>query len=176
MGQIKILKGDITKLYIDAVVNAANSHMRPGGGVDGAISKAAGFEIDNFRIGVRVQPGHMIITPSFNMDTTRWVIHAVAPIYEPDDEAVLSAFLYGAYFRSLYAAKALGCMSVAFPCLGTGVYGWPKDVAAKIALKAMREHGEGLEIIVVCFDDENFEIYKELLGDEIWKPEEQNES
>ena len=163
MDQIKVIKGDITKLYIDAVVNAANSAMRPGGGVDGAISKAAGFEMDNFRIGVRVQPGHMIITPSFKMDTTRWVIHAVAPVYAAEAESVLSAFLYGAYSRSLYAARALGCKSIAFPCLGTGIYGWPKDASAKIALKAMQEHGEGLEIVVVCFDDENFEIYKELM-------------
>lgn len=167
---IEIIKGDITKVVVDAVVNAANSHMLTGSGVDYAISKAAGSGMDRFRTGVAVRPGYAVVTPAFNLDTAKWVIHAVAPRYSdismnreaektPDAAHKL---LYRAYEQSLYMAKSLGCKSIAFPCLGTGVYGWPKEEAADMAAAAMYHHGEGLDIVVVCFDDENYNIYKEL--------------
>lgn len=171
---IRIIKGDITKIVVDAVVNAANSHMLTGSGVDYAISKAAGFEMDRFRTGIKVKPGSAIVTPAFNMDTAKWIIHAVAPRYydiSADCDCnsghemtleIAKQTLYRAYEESLFIAKSLGCKSIAFPCLGTGVYGWPKEIAADIAIAAMCAYGEELEITVVCFDDENYNIYKEL--------------
>ena len=141
---IKIIKGDITTLAVDAIVNAANQVMLGGGGVDGAIHDAAGEElfeaclkVPEVRPGVRCPTGEARITPGFKLPA-KFVIHTVGPVYrdgqhgEPDK-------LAACYRNSLALAAENGCKSIAFPCISTGIYGYPKEAAAQIAVHEVRE-------------------------------------
>ena len=141
---IKIIQGDITTLAVDAIVNAANQVMLGGGGVDGAIHRAAGPElyeaclkVPEVRPGVRCPTGEARITPGFRLPA-KFVIHTVGPVYhdglhgEPEK-------LAACYRNSLALAAENGCKSIAFPCISTGVYGYPKEAAAQIAVLAVRE-------------------------------------
>ena len=137
---IKIIQGDITTLAVDAIVNAANQVMLGGGGVDGAIHDAAGDElyeaclkVPEVRPGVRCPTGEARITPGFKLPA-KFVIHTVGPVYrdglhgEPEK-------LAACYRNSLALAAENGCNSIAFPCISTGIYGYPKEEAAKIAVR-----------------------------------------
>ena len=141
---IKIIQGDITALEVDAIVNAANQVMLGGGGVDGAIHDAAGDElyeaclkVPEVRPGVRCPTGEARITPGFKLPA-KFVIHTVGPVYrdghhgEPEN-------LAACYRNSLALAAENGCKSIAFPCISTGIYGYPKEAAAQIAVREVKE-------------------------------------
>ena len=162
---IEIIQGDITTLAVDAIVNAANSSLAGGGGVDGAIHRAAGPEL--VRASMALAPcatGDAVITPGFRL-RARYVIHAVGPVWRgggSDEEALLRS----AYERSFALAIAQGDVSsIAFPAISTGVYGFPKARAAEIAVDVMREHESRFERIVACvFDAETEALYRRALA------------
>jgi O-acetyl-ADP-ribose deacetylase (regulator of RNase III) len=161
---IEILRTDITTLAVDAIVNAANPALAGGGGVDGAIHRAAGPElVSASRALAPCPPGEAVITPGFRLPA-RWVIHAVGPMWRggAHGEAQL---LRSAYDRSFALALAQDVASIAFPAISTGVYGFPKPLAAEIAIGAMRRHEPHLARIVACaFDAETEALYRGALG------------
>ena len=162
--------GDITTYDVDAIVNAANSSLLGGGGVDGAIHRAGGPSIlEECREIVARQggcpTGEAVITGAGNMPA-RHVIHTVGPIWgdQPDDES--DRLLASAYTTSLTLAVEHACRSVAFPNISTGVYGFPKDRAVDVALGAVTGTAWNLdEVVFVCFDDENLSLYRSRLAD-----------
>jgi len=166
MNKIEIFKGDITSLKVDAIVNAANSALLGGGGVDGAIHRAAGKELlAECRNLNGCETGDAKITKGYNLPA-KFVIHTVGPVWhggrsgEPEK-------LASCYRRSLEVAIENGVKTIAFPNISTGVYGYPKIEAAEIAVKAvlsfLKSNNE-LELVIFCvFDDENFKIYRNLL-------------
>ena len=163
----ELLKGDITKLQVDAIVNAANNSLLGGGGVDGAIHSAAGpglLEICRLLGGCPT--GEARITKGFKLPA-RFIIHTVGPVWHEgknNEEDLLSA----CYVNSLTLAAEHKCRTVAFPNISTGIYHFPKQLAADIAVrevKAFLEKNTTVEkVIFVCFDDENFNLYKDLLA------------
>jgi O-acetyl-ADP-ribose deacetylase len=162
---IEIVRGDITTLEIDAIVNAANSALAGGGGVDGAIHRAAGPElVQTSRALAPCPAGDAVITPGFDLPA-RYVIHAVGPIWSGGGRGE-PALLRSAYDRSFALALAQGDVeSIAFPAISTGVYGFPKPLAAEIAMEAMRRHEPRVTRIVACaFDAETEELYRKALG------------
>jgi O-acetyl-ADP-ribose deacetylase (regulator of RNase III) len=166
MENIRIIKGDITKLKVDAIVNAANSGLRGGGGVDGAIHRAGGPAILEACRKIGGCPtGEAVITTAGNLPC-KYVIHTVGPVWRggtSHEEALLAK----AYFNSLTLAIKNGVKSIAFPNISTGVYGFPKQKAAEIALNAsqkfIKSHESDMEITFVCFDEENFQLYRDLI-------------
>ena len=170
MTTFKVVLGDITTLEVDAIVNAANAGLRGGGGVDGAIHRAAGLGlleeiIEKYPDGIVV--GEAVPTFGHKLKAM-YVIHTVGPRYYLDgvDHAKLLA---DAYRNSIRVADELGCKSIAFPAISTGVYGYPIDEATAIAVKTVQEElasGRELqEIVFCCFDDEAFEVYKNELAE-----------
>jgi O-acetyl-ADP-ribose deacetylase (regulator of RNase III) len=155
---IEIVRADITTLDVDAIVNAANSALAGGGGVDGAIHRAAGPELlAACRGHGRCAPGDAVITPGFRL-RARYVIHAVGPA---DGDADVLERTYESVFR--VAAQAGDIKTIAFPAISTGAYGFPKREAARIALGVMRRHEARYErIVAALFDDESVAIYKRL--------------
>ena len=166
-GTIELLQGDITKVSADALVTAANSGLRGGGGVDGAIHRAAGPGLLEACRAIGGCPtGSAVATPAFDLgqNGVKNVIHAVGPVWHGGgrNEAGL---LEGAYKKSLQAAEEQGCASIAFPSISTGVYGFPTDRAAPIALATCKKHLEGessqvSKIIFALFDDQTFGTFK----------------
>lgn len=164
--------GDITRYPADAIVNAANQALAGGGGVDGAIHRAAGPELDRAcreiiaRIG-SLPAGQAVITPAFGIKTARFVIHAVGPIWGGGNRGE-DAALAGCYRASLALARENGARSIAFPNVSTGVYGFPKDRAARVAREAVISvpgvDADFDEIAFVCFDPENLSLYRSLFG------------
>jgi O-acetyl-ADP-ribose deacetylase (regulator of RNase III) len=171
---IEAILGDITTLSVDAVVNAANSTLLGGGGVDGAIHRAAGPEllaecrrIAEARRNVPGGPcptGEAVVTGAYALPCRR-VIHTVGPVWRGGsrDEPVLLA---SCYRNSLLLAEQEGLSSVAFPNISTGIYGYPKELAAQVAIKAVRETlplTPGIaRVVFVCFDQENLRLYRNL--------------
>ncbi len=168
MTHLRVVLGDITTIEVDAVVNAANSSLMGGGGVDGAIHSAGGPEIlaecrqlvtDR---GEGCPPGDAVVTGAGRLPA-RWVIHTVGPIWNAERAAEHDLTLASAYRRSLEEADRVGARSVAFPNISTGVYGFPKPRAAKIAYATVNEYvGGGTDvdsIVFVCFGQENFDLY-----------------
>ncbi len=146
---IEIVKGDITRIIADAIVNAANSALAGGGGVDGAIHRAGGPSIlqECRRIG-KCPTGQAVITGAGNLGA-KYVIHAVAPIYRGNAD---DARLLGAAYRSALAlGESYGLASIAFPSLGTGAYGYPIEQAAPIALSAIAEHLKGARSLLQSY-------------------------
>lgn len=165
--QIYLVKTDITKIQVDAIVNAANRTLLGGGGVDGAIHRAAGIELLNeCKTLGGCNTGSAKITKGYNLPA-RFVIHAVGPVWHGGDNNE-DELLKSCYSTSLKLAVDNGCSTIAFPNISTGVYRFPKRRAAQIAINAVNEfitHNSLPEkIYFACFDDENYLIYKELLG------------
>src|SRR5574340_170829 len=161
---IKVIQYDITDLDVDAIVNAANTTLLGGGGVDGAMQRAAGPELLAACKKLGVCPtGEARITPGFRLKA-KWVIHAVGPIWHggAHGEPQLLESCYSSAFDLAKEAKA---RSIAFPNISTGAYGYPKEGAARIALKVMQAFDKSFRSIVACcFDAENAAIYRKLLG------------
>lgn len=166
--KIELAKGDITKIKTDAIVNAANSSLLGGGGVDGAIHRAGGSEILEECRQIRnrqgkCKTGEAVVTTAGNLPA-KYVIHTVGPIWNNDEEKC-SQLLANCYKNSLKLAESLGVKTISFPNISTGVYRFPKDLAAKIAIQEVKNFDYKIieKVIFVCFDDENEEIYKKLL-------------
>jgi len=161
---IDVIVGDITKLEIDAIVNAANSSLLGGGGVDGAIHRAAGPELLEACRAIGGCPtGEARITPGFQLPA-KWVIHTVGPVWHGGGRGE-PALLEQCYRNSLSLADERGVPSIAFPSISTGVYGYPVEQAAVIALRVMREYEGKLESIVACcFSAGDAAVYRSLLG------------
>ena len=165
MGHMKLIKGDITRLEVDAIVNAANNELMGGGGVDGAIHRAGGPTIleECRKIGF-CRTGEAVITGAGDLPA-KYVIHTVGPVWSGIGNE--NQLLKNAYVNSLQLADDRGLETIAFPNISTGVYGFPKEKAAQIAVTACRDFlsssKQDMEITFICFDDENFQYYVKLL-------------
>jgi O-acetyl-ADP-ribose deacetylase (regulator of RNase III) len=162
--QIAAERGDITALAVDAVVNAANARLIPGGGVDGAINAAAGPELATaMRAHGGCDPGDAKVTPGFRLPA-RWVIHTVGPVWR-GGTAGEADMLASCYRRSLEVAVEIGARSIAFPAISTGVYGFPADDAAEIAVATVQAFDGPVDRVVLCaFDGATYERYRRLLA------------
>jgi O-acetyl-ADP-ribose deacetylase (regulator of RNase III) len=160
---IEAVQGDITKESVDAIVNAANEGLRGGGGVDGAVHRAAGPELmEACRALGGCPTGDARATPGFRLPA-RWVIHAVGPRYL-DGNAGEPELLASCYRRSLEVADELGARSVAFPAISTGIYGYPAPEAATIAVRTLQETPTSVELVrLVAFDEATLRLYEALL-------------
>jgi len=170
MTEFVVVSGDITSIEADAIVNAANSALMGGAGVDGAIHHAGGPAIaEQCRALVAArggcEPGDAVPTGAGDMPA-RWVIHAVGPVFDAADADRHDLTLGSAYRRSIEVASELGATTVAFPNISTGVYGFPKARAAPIAVAAVRAATQDMSIekvIFVCHDEDNRSLYEALL-------------
>ena len=165
---MELIKGDITELDLDCIVNAANEKLIPGSGVCGAIHRAAGKElaIECKRIG-HCGVGEARITKGYNLKA-RHVIHTVGPIWHGGKHGE-NQYLFNCYKKSLLLSTHHGIETIAFPNISTGIYGYPKELAAETAIAAVKQHqrsGRKLkEVTFCCYDEENYEIYNKLLKD-----------
>ena len=165
--RITVIRADITTLDVDAIVNAANTRLIPGGGVDGAINKAAGPELARAMAAYRGCPtGQAVITPGFKLKARR-VIHTVAPIFSMHPEDEVWRLLMDCYRNSLALALSHGVESIAFPSLGTGAYGIPVADASRMAAHAVgqhtRAHNAPSRIVFCCFSDGDAAHYRSAL-------------
>jgi len=166
--KIKLIKGDITQLKVDAIVNAANSKLLGGGGVDGAIHHAAGSELlEECKMLRGCFTGDAKITKAYRLPC-KHVIHTVGPIWEGGQNNE-SKLLKSCYESSLKLAEENELESIAFPNISTGVYGYPKEYAAEIATRVIIKESSHLkyvkEISFCVFDESNYELYQNLLKD-----------
>lgn len=162
---IKIINSDITLLSVDAIVNAANETLLGGGGVDGAIHKAAGKELLEECILLKgCKTGEAKITKGYKLPS-KYVIHTPGPIYK-NGKSGEAKLLKSCYRKSLETALEFKCRSIAFPCISAGVYGYPIKDSAVIALETissfLKETGENLDVYCVCFSKETETIYKKI--------------
>ncbi|MEZ6244364.1 MAG: O-acetyl-ADP-ribose deacetylase [Phycisphaerales bacterium] len=167
--RIELVKADISTLDVDAIVNAANESLAPGGGVCGAIHRAAGpqlakacAELPLVRPGVRCPVGQARLTPGFDLPA-RFVIHAVGPIYR-DGASNEPALLASAYRESLILARRNELASIAFPAISTGIFAYPVGEACEIALREVKTHLEAdttlARVVLCCFDDATLAEYR----------------
>lgn len=158
---IRAWQGDITTLAVDAVVNAANERLAPGGGVCGAIHRAAGPGLaeECAHIG-HCATGHARATGAHDLPA-RWVVHAVGPVWRGGD-AGEAELLASCYRESLDVAAALGARSIAFPAISTGIYGYPAEEAAEVAVAAVHPD-RGLDVVLVAFVDDDLARYRRLI-------------
>ena len=161
---VEALRGDITRLAVDAIVNAANSSLLGGGGVDGAIHRAAGPELlAECRTLHGCEPGQAKATKGYRLPA-RHVIHTVGPVWHGGGEGE-AGILASCYRESLRVAEGLAVRTIAFPAISTGVYGYPRDEAAAIAVRETMAAADRFDrILLVAFDEETFELYRERLG------------
>ncbi len=174
MTDIEIVRGDITDEHVDAIVNAANSSLLGGGGVDGAIHRAGGPEIlaECRQLRATTYPdglptGRAVATTAGRLDA-RWVIHTVGPVWSPTDDR--TGLLQDAYRSSLRVARELGAASIAFPAISAGVYGWPMDDAARTAVSTVRavlaaSIGPVERVRFVLFSDTALAAFRAAAGD-----------
>jgi O-acetyl-ADP-ribose deacetylase (regulator of RNase III) len=157
---------DITTLKVDAVVNAANQSLLGGGGVDGAIHRAAGPElVAECRLLGGCEPGHAKATKAYRLPA-KWVIHTVGPVWYGGNRGEPGQ-LRSCYQAALRVADDLGAQTVAFPAISTGIFGYPSELAAQVAVQAIRESRVGRieEVILVAFDQATHRLYTRLLSD-----------
>jgi len=164
---IKLIQGDITKLEVDAIVNAANKSLLGGGGVDGAIHRAAGPELlEECKSLNGCETGEAKITKAYGLPA-RHVIHTVGPVWSGGNRHE-EKLLKGCYQNSMNLATDYGLKSIAFPNISTGVYHFPKDRAAEIAISSVKEFlsesSHSIVVSFVCFDDENYRLYSHLVN------------
>ncbi|MDH5380622.1 MAG: O-acetyl-ADP-ribose deacetylase [Cyclobacteriaceae bacterium] len=168
---IELIQGDITKIQADAIVNAANTSLLGGGGVDGAIHRSGGkailedcLKIRNKQGGCKV--GEAVITTAGNLPA-KFVIHTVGPVWN-DGSKDEEKLLYNAYKNSLLLAEQNQVKTIAFPNISTGIYRFPKQKAAEIAIKAVKDFSTTSQsvktVLFVCFDYENYNTYNLLLN------------
>lgn len=169
--KIEVIKGDITKMVVDAIVNAANTSLMGGGGVDGAIHRVGGPAIleDCRKIVARqggCKTGDAVITTAGNLPA-KYVIHTVGPIWNGGNSGEQEK-LANCYRNSLALALEHICHTIAFPNISTGVYRFPKKEAASIATNTVKQFLAGTDsiksVLFVCFDEENYQLYKDLLS------------
>jgi len=167
MERIEIIKGDITKLKVDAIVNAANNSLLGGGGVDGAIHRAAGPELleECKKLG-GCPTGEAKITKGYNLPA-KFVIHTVGPIWHGGNYNE-GELLANCYKNSLNLAVENGIKTIAFPSISTGAYRFPVERASKIAfntvIEFLHKHNEIEKVIFCCFDDKTYSIYLQLIN------------
>src|SRR5688572_25817716 len=170
---LKLVRGDITRLEVDAIVNAANEAMLGGGGVDGAIHRAAGPElvqacrrVEASRDGVRCPTGQARITPGFRL-RARWVVHTVGPVWAGGGQGE-PGLLASCYRESLALARNHGVASIAFPAISCGVYGYPLDAAAQVAVGTVRDviatFENPIRVLFCCFAPAVADAYRRALG------------
>lgn len=166
---LRALRADITTLDVDAIVNAANSSLLGGGGVDGAIHRAAGPElVAACRLLGGCATGEAKLTPGFRLPA-RWVVHTVGPVWRGGAKGE-PALLASCYRRSLALAAAQGAQSIAFPCISTGIYGYPLEPAAALAVATVREAladpalASLRDITFCCFSAGDLAVYEAVLG------------
>lgn len=171
--KIELMRGDITTLSVDAIVNAANNRLIGGGGVDGAIHRAGGEQISQECAAIRresggCKTGEAVITRGGFLPC-KYVIHTVGPVWHGGSKGE-EALLRSCYNSSLHLAKDHNIKSIAFPNISTGVYGYPKKEAAKAAIDEVKRFLQGdpsiERVIFVSFDEENYDLYKKLLDKE----------
>ncbi|MGW0605104.1 O-acetyl-ADP-ribose deacetylase [Streptomyces sp. NPDC002644] len=169
MTRITLVRGDITQQSVDAVVNAANSSLLGGGGVDGAIHRRGGPEIlaecralRASHYGRGLPTGQAVATTAGRLDA-RWVIHTVGPVFARDEDR--SELLASCHRECLRVADELGARTVAFPAISTGVYGWPMDDAARIAVETVRATPTSVEEVrFVLFDERAYQVFARTGG------------
>jgi O-acetyl-ADP-ribose deacetylase (regulator of RNase III) len=169
-GRIRLVEGDITKVAVDAISNAANSSLAGGGGVDGAIHRAGGplimRELDQIRAASGGCPTGSAVATGAGQLPAKWVFHAVGPVYR-DGKHGEPELLASAYRTCLQLAEDRGAKSVSFPAISMGVYGYPAEEAARIAIAEVREHLEGKgsveEVVFVLYGKNAYDVFARAL-------------